>query len=46
MYDEAEKKDLGRKCDMNDVADFVADYITSDVRFLVIRTSVPFADLS
>ena len=30
-YTDAPKKILGRKCTMDDVADFVVDYITSDV---------------
>ena len=33
-YDEAQKRLLERECNMDDVADFVTDFITSDVSIL------------
>ncbi|KAF9650744.1 RdRP-domain-containing protein [Thelephora ganbajun] len=45
-YTEAPKKLLGRKCTMDDVADFVTDYINSDVLGLVAINWLIIADQS
>lgn len=44
-YDDVPKKILGRKCTMDDVADFVTEYINSDVNTSFSK-SVAMADLS
>ena len=36
-YTDAPKKILDRKCTMSDVADFVTDYINSDVRVFIME---------
>lgn len=44
-YEQAPKKLLERKCNMDDIADFVTDYITSECEHILCK-SVPLAERS